>query len=71
MDRKIENFLYLVLRLDPLEFAGLATFFGFNPDQDFEELLQLITNRFAGLRRKKRKEIMQMLREVVNANKEK
>lgn len=71
MDRKIENFLYLVLKLDPLKFAGLVTFFGFNPDQDFEELLQLITNRFAGLRRKKRKEIMQMLREVVNANKEK
>lgn len=70
MDRKIENFLHLVLRLDPIEFAGLATFFGFNADQDFEELLQLIVTRFLGLKRKKKKEVMDMLKEIANANKE-
>ena len=68
----LNEFVHRISKLEPIEFLGLAKLFGAplikdnDEPADFEDILSFIINRYCELSRKKRKEILKMLKQANN-----
>lgn len=67
-EKDFEQFVRALPRLEPVEFYGLATLLGAGCEEDkLDEILEKMMDRFLELKKRKRREILQILKDVRGA----
>lgn len=67
-EKDFEQFVRALPRLEPIEFYGLATLLGANCEEDkLDETLEKMMDKFLELKKRRRREILQILKDVRGA----
>lgn len=64
-EKDFEQFVRALPKLEPIEFYGLATLLGAGCEEDkLDEILEKMMDRFLELKKRKRREILQILKDA-------
>lgn len=67
-EKDFEQFVRALPKLEPIEFYGLAKLLGASCEEDkLDETLEKMMDRFLGLKKHRRREILQILKDVRGA----